>query len=98
MIVIKKIYRWLLYALIAILAIFVIAVLAVRFVLFPNINQYKNDLATYASQRLGQKITIGDIKTGWDGISPHFSLRNIDLFDAENRSAFHLNNAEANVS
>lgn len=98
MIVIKKIYRWLLYALIAILAIFIIAALAIRFILFPNIAEYKDDFATYASQKLGQKITIGDINTGWDDISPHFSLKNIDLFDAENRSVFHLNNAEANIS
>lgn len=98
MIVIKKLYRWLLFALIAIFAIFVIAALAIRFILFPNIDQYKDDFAAYATQRLGQKITIGDIKTGWDGISPHFSLSNIDIFDAENRPAFHLNNAEANIS
>lgn len=98
MIVIKKLYRWLLYALIAIVAIFVLAALAVRFILFPNIDVYKDDFAAYATQRLGQKITIGEIKTGWDGISPHFSLKNIDLFDTENRSAFHLNDAEANIS
>ncbi len=98
MIVIKKIYRWLLYLVVSILAIFIIAALAIRFILFPNIAEYKDDFATYASQRLGQKITIGDIKTGWDGISPHFSIKDIDLFDAENRSVFHLNDAEANVS
>jgi uncharacterized protein (TIGR02099 family) len=98
MIVIKKLYRWLLYALIAIVAIFILVTLAVRFILFPNIHVYKDDFATYATQRLGQKITIGEIKTGWDGISPYFVLKNIDLFDAENRSAFHLNDAEANIS
>jgi len=98
MIVIKKLYRLLLYALILIIAIFVLAALAVRFILFPNIDLYKDDFAAYATKRLGQKITIGEIKTGWDGISPHFALKNIDLFDAENRSAFHLNDAEANIS
>lgn len=98
MILIKKLYRWLLYALIAIVAIFVLAALTVRFILFPNIDVYKDDFAAYATKSLGQKITIGEIKTGWDGISPHFALKNIDLFDAENRTAFHLNDAEANIS
>lgn len=94
----KKLSRWVLYVFLLLLFIFVLAALAVRFVVFPNIDQYKDDIASFASKKLGQKITVGDIETGWDGISPHFSLKNIDLFDAENRSAFHLNNAEANIS
>lgn len=98
MILIKKLYRWLLYILLASIAILAIAALAIRFIIFPNIDAYKDDFAAYASQRLGQKITIGEIITGWDGVSPHFSLKNIEIFDAENRSAFHLNDAEANIS
>jgi uncharacterized protein (TIGR02099 family) len=98
MIHLKKLYRWVLYIFLLLLIIFVLAALALRFIVFPNIEQYKDDIATYTSQRLGQKITIGDIKTGWEGISPHFSLKNIELFDAENRVAFHLENAEANIS
>jgi uncharacterized protein (TIGR02099 family) len=98
MIHLKKLYRWVLYIFLSLLIIFVLAALAVRFIVFPNIDQYKDDIAAYATQRLGQKITIGDIKTGWEGVSPHFSLKNIELFDAENRVAFHLDNAEANIS
>ncbi len=98
MIHLKKLYRWVLYVFLLLLIIFILAALAVRFIVFPNIDQYKDDIAAYASQRLGQKITIGDIKTGWEGISPHFSLKNIELFDVENRVAFHLDNAEANIS
>ncbi len=98
MTLLKKSSRWVLYIVLLILSIFVLAVLAVRFVVFPNIDQYKDDIAAYATKKIGQKITLGDIETGWDGISPHFTIKNIDLFDAESRSAFHLNNAEANVS
>ena len=94
----KKLYRWLIVALLIVLAIIVLIALAIRFILFPNIDTYKNDIATYASKTAGQKITIGDIKTGWDGVSPHFTLSNIDLFDAENRVALNLKNVEANVS
>ncbi len=94
----KKISRWALYALLSLLTIIILAALAVRFILFPNIDQYKNDFAAYATKRIGQKVTVGNIETGWDGISPHFVLKNINLFDAENRSTFHLNDAEANIS
>ena len=98
MITLKKIARWVLYGLILLLIVIVLAALTLRFVIFPNIDQYKDDIARYATQAIGQKITIGDIITGWDGVSPHVALRNIDLFDAENRVALHLNNVEASLS
>ena len=98
MIHLKKLTRWVLYAVTLLLIIFVLAVLAVRFIIFPNIDEYKDDIAAYASKNAGQKITIGNISTSWDGVSPHIGLKNIDIFDAENRSALHLNNVEANIS
>ncbi|MEQ1598072.1 MAG: YhdP family protein [Methylotenera sp.] len=94
----KKLYRWLLYALLAILGIIVLVALIVRFVIFPNIDQYKNDIAAFASKTAGQKITIGDITPSWDGFSPHIGLKNVDVFDAENRSALHLNDVQAKIS
>ena len=94
----KKLYRWALYALLFLLGIAALAMLVVRFVIFPNIDQYKDDIATFASKTAGQKITIGAIETGWSGIYPHVELKNIDVFDAENRSALHLNDVQANVS
>jgi uncharacterized protein (TIGR02099 family) len=94
----KKLYRWLLYALLAILGIVVLVALIVRFVIFPNIDQYKNDIAAFASKTAGQKITIGDIVPSWDGFSPHIGLKNVDVFDAENRSALHLNDVQAKIS
>lgn len=94
----KKLSRWMLVALLILLTIFIFVVLAIRFIVFPNIDSYKNDIAAYATKTAGQKITIGEIKTGWDGLSPHFALKNVALFDAENRVALNLNNVEANIS
>ena len=98
MIHLKKLTRWVLYAVTLLLIVFVLAILAVRFIIFPNIDEYKDDIAAYASKNVGQKITIGNILTSWDGISPHIGLKNIDIFDAEKRVALHLNHVEANVS
>ena len=95
---IKKISRWVLYALFMSLLIFALAVIVIRFIVFPNIDSYKDDIAAYASKTAGQKITIGDINTSWDGISPHIALKNIDVYDAENRAALHLDDVAANVS
>ncbi|WP_020168654.1 MULTISPECIES: YhdP family protein [Methylotenera] len=98
MIAIKKTVRWVLYVFAFLLSLIVIAALVIRFVIFPNIHQYKDDIATFASQKMGQKVLIGDIVTGWDDISPHVELLNVDVFDAENRVALHLNNVEASLS
>lgn len=94
----KKVSRWVLYAFFVLLFIFALAAIIIRFVVFPNIDTYKDDIAAYASKMAGQKITIGDIQTSWDGISPRIALKNIDVFDAENRAALHLNDVTANIS
>ena len=95
---IKKISRWVLSLILILLLVLALIALAIRFIIFPNIDSYKDDIAAYASQTAGQKITIGDIQTGWDGISPQFVIKNIDVFDVENRSALHLNDVSASVS
>ena len=94
----KKLYSWLLVALLVLFVLFVLALLAIRFVVFPNIDRYKNDIAAYASKTAGQKITIGNIYTTWNGVSPHIALFDVDLYDAENRAALKLRNVEATLS
>jgi uncharacterized protein (TIGR02099 family) len=94
----KKLYRWLVVALLIVLVIVVVTALAIRFILFPNIDSYKNDIAAYATKTAGQKITIGNIYTTWDGVSPHIALFDVNLYDAENRAALKLNNVEATLS
>ena len=94
----KKLYRWLTAILLIVLLIIVLAALAIRFIVFPNIDSYKNDIAAYATKTAGQKITIGNIYTTWDGVSPHIALFDVDLYDAENRAALKLNNVEATIS
>jgi uncharacterized protein YhdP len=98
MIKLKKIARWVLVGLGLILIVITITGLTLRFAIFPHINQYKDDIALYVSKSMGQKITIGNIVTDWDGVSPHVNLQNIDLFDAENRVALHLNALEGSFS
>ena len=95
---VKKITRWVLYAAFVLLLIFALAAIVIRFIVFPNIDSYKDDIAAYATKMAGQKITIGDINTSWDGLSPHIVLKNIDVFDTENRAALHLDEVAANIS
>ena len=75
-----------------------IASILLRFMLMPNINSYKDNIANFSTTKLGQKITIGSIDADWDGINPHFTLTNIDIFDAQNRSALNFKHTEASLS
>ncbi|MES2635963.1 MAG: YhdP family protein [Pseudomonadota bacterium] len=98
MIAIKKTVRWVLYLFAFLLGLIVIAALVLRFIVFPNIDRYKDDIAAFATQTIGQQVAIGDIVTGWDDISPRIALMNVDIYDAQNRVALHLNNVEASFS
>ncbi len=93
-----KISRIIISLVLICLAAVLITALVLRFFVLPNINSYKDKIADYASKSAGQKITIGEIKASWDGINPHLDLTNIDIFDAQNRSALNFKHAESNVS
>ncbi|PKO42719.1 MAG: TIGR02099 family protein [Betaproteobacteria bacterium HGW-Betaproteobacteria-22] len=81
-----------------IVTIVVITALSIQFWLMPNIDHYKDDIAKFASQLTSQKIVIGNIQADWQGINPHLSLDNVDIFDAEGRIALQLNNIETAFS
>ncbi len=98
MIIIKKTFRWLIYAILVLLSLMIITAAVVRFVFFPNIDAYKDDIATKITEKIGLKTTIGNIITGWDGISPQIVISEIDIYDRGNSSALHLNNVKGTFS
>ncbi len=98
MIYIKKTTRWILIALAILFAILLVAMAIIRFVIFPNIDEYKDRIVNKISEKIGQKVTIGDIVTGWDMLSPSILLRRIDIYDDENTSALHLANVQGTLS
>ncbi len=93
-----KISRIAIYLVLLSLAVVVVTALFLRFFVLPDINSYKDKIADYASKTAGQKITIGKIEAGWDGVNPHLDLANINIFDAQNRSALNFKHIEANLS
>ena len=76
----------------------VILAAVIRFVVFPNINNYKDDISTIITEKIHLKTTIGNIVTGWDGFSPRILIREIDIFDTENQPALHLENVKGTFS
>lgn len=92
------VYRTTFWLIGIVIVIFLVAAVAIQFFVFPNINQYKDQVAAYATIAANQKVVIGNIKAGWQGINPHISLANINLYDAQNRPALQLKDADVSFS
>ncbi len=72
--------------------------LALRFWFLPNIENYRDSIAQAVSRAAGQQITIGKITADWDGLRPHLSLVDVEVFDQAGRPALVLNRVAATLS
>lgn len=99
---IKKSLVWLYsfstYLLWAVVIVVSTVVLSLRWLVLPNVQHYKEDIAQRVSHAIGQKVTIGDIKSGWDGMQPHLDLRQVVVHDTANRPALSLDHIETSLS
>lgn len=86
------------YLLWAVIIVVASVVLTLRYYVFPHAQDYRNLIAHYSSQAAGQRVNIGDIRAGWDGLSPYFDLYKVDLYDTQGRLALHLDHVEASLS
>ena len=98
---VKKSLIWL-YAFTTYLLWFVIIVLAcgilgMRYFVLPRVQDYRTDITSIASETIGQKITIGKLDAGWDGLNPHFDLRQVTIYDPQQRPALQFDHIEASL-
>lgn len=99
---VKKSLVWLYsittYLLWAIVIVVTIVVLSLRYYVLPHAKDYREAIAQHASKAAGQRITIGDIEAGWDGMHPYLDLYKVDVYDAQNRAALHLDHVATSLS
>ena len=74
------------------------SIIGLRYFVLPNIEHYKPKIIAEVSNALGQKVTVDEIKANWDGLNPRIELRNINIYDAENRVALNLAHVETSLS
>ena len=77
---------------------FVVLVLALRYSVLPHIEDYRADIERFASQGLGQSVSIGRIEASWEGINPDLTLLDVRIADAEGRPALAFSRVEAILS
>ena len=57
-------------AIVVVVALFCALLLAVRFVVFPRVEDYRDDLTAALTTQLKQPVEIDGLATGWDGWNP----------------------------
>ena len=86
------------WGLVAVYFLFASTFLSLRYWVLPKIGEYKGDIEQFASKALGQRITVGTIEAGWQGLRPELLLANVTIYDRDGRAALTLPVVEATVS
>lgn len=75
-----------------------LTILSLRYFVLPNIENYREQIAAEISQAAGRKITIGRIDASWSGMNPHLSMRQVAIYDTDDRMALTLHEVETSLS
>ncbi|MEP6942190.1 MAG: YhdP family protein [Betaproteobacteria bacterium] len=61
--------------------VFALMLLLVRLVVFPRLEQNRDELSRLLSSQIGQPVEIGALVTGWDGWNPRVDVRDLRVLD-----------------
>ncbi|WP_337366885.1 YhdP family protein, partial [Noviherbaspirillum denitrificans] len=78
--------------------IFCALVLGLRYIVLPNIDNYKPDVERLASRAIGNRVTIGDIDAAWSGLHPRLALDKVVIHDKSGNPALTLPRVSATLS
>jgi uncharacterized protein (TIGR02099 family) len=94
----RWLHRFLISALVFAGLLFAAIVLSLRYWLLPHIAEYRDTIAASISQAAGQRVTIGTIGAGWDGLRPHLSLREVQVYDRAGMPALSFAHIESTLA
>ena len=69
---------------------FAAVVLALRFWILPYIEEHPELIARAITHNIGQRVSIGSVDSGWQGLRPYLALTELRLYDSANRVALSL--------
>ena len=69
-----------------------------RYGVLPHIEDYRVDIERFASQELGQTVSIGRIEASWEGINPDLTLLDVRIADSDGRPALAFSRVESILS
>ena len=90
--------RWAWWSLVAMWLLLVMVWSGLHFVIVPRISEFRPLLEQQASRILGVKVRVGEVIALSNGLIPSFELRDVRLFDAQDREALRLSSVLAALS
>jgi uncharacterized protein (TIGR02099 family) len=90
--------RWFAWFLILLAACFSLLLLSLRYWLLPDIERYRENIASAISHASGQYVTIGEISADWDGFRPYMMLGMIRVHDKEGNTTLLLHRLSGTLS
>jgi uncharacterized protein (TIGR02099 family) len=90
--------RLLFWGLFAAWLLFVAALLGLRYVVLPEIGDYRGMVEQAASRAVGQPVTIGKLAARWQGLNPDLVLEDVVVADRHGDAAFSLAKVEGVLS
>ena len=72
--------------------------LLMRYVLLPQVEQYKPEIEQFVSQQIGLPVKIAQLQASWQGLNPLISLRDLQIQDKKGDTAFVLPELNARIS
>ncbi len=84
----------------AVLAYFIfgVLVLGLRYLVLPNIDNYKPDVERLATHAIGNRVSIEAIQASWSGLHPRLSLDKVVIHDKFGNSSLTLPNVTTTLS
>lgn len=73
-------------------------VLALRYWVLPNVGDYRERVAQSVSEAAGQRVTIGAMTAGWEGLHPRLNLGDVVVYDKAGRAALTLQRVDSTLS
>ena len=73
-------------------------VLGLRYLVLPNIGDYREPIAQTIARSIGQRVTIGSIAGSWEGYRPELNLMDVKVYRADGEPALVLNRVQAVLS
>ncbi|MGE8634654.1 MAG: YhdP family protein, partial [Achromobacter piechaudii] len=73
--------RCLFWAALIVYGVVAVGFLGVRYWVLPRVGEWRPQIEAYASDALGARVTIGDIKANWQGLNPRLDLTSVQVVD-----------------
>lgn len=94
----RRLFRVLLKVLFAAYLLFCLLFLGLRYVVLPQIAQYKPKVESLLSEGIGRQVTIARLDASWRGFYPLLELNGLVIHDVGGRPALQLPEVRAAVS